>query len=72
MRIGVRPLDHEVSLRSNSWPTSGRTPNSVNVLGVIMATVTRSGASPSVMLNSSLMEYAPRSVNERALFAKWM
>ena len=34
------------------------------------ATDTRSGASPSVTLKSSRVEYAPSAVNERALFAK--
>ena len=64
-------LDQEVSPGSKSWPSSGRAPSRVNVLGVIRATVTRSGASPSVMLKASLVEYAPSSVKERALFAKW-
>ena len=61
---------HDVSLRSNSAPRSGRTPSRSKVLGDIRATVTRSGASPSVSANASLVKYAPRSVKERALNAK--
>ncbi len=48
MRIALRPWYHEVSPGSKSWPRSGRTPSKVSVLGVIEATVTPSGASPSV------------------------
>jgi hypothetical protein len=70
MRIGLRPLVHEVSLGSKSWPSIGRTPSRVSTLGVTEATVTRSGASPSVRAKASLVEYAPSSVKERALFAK--
>ena len=51
----MRSPYHEVSPGSKSWPRSGRTPSSVNVFGVIRATVTRSGASPSVTLKSSLV-----------------
>ena len=36
------------------------------MLGDIKATVTRSGASPSVRLNASLVQYAPSAVKERA------
>jgi hypothetical protein len=55
MRIALRGSDHELSLRSNSAPSSGRAPSSVKVFGVITAALTRSGASPSVMLYASLV-----------------
>jgi hypothetical protein len=57
MRIGrsCSPY-HDVSPGANSCPRSGRTPRRVKVPGVMKATVTRSGTSPSVMTMASLVE----------------